>query len=69
MVCVGGMRTLKGAYLGALILTGIPEIIRFLGLPSGIMGHVQEILYGSVLIVVAFLRPQGLLGKKRTESQ
>lgn len=65
MVCLGGMRTLKGSYLGALILTGIPEITRFLGLPSGIMGHVQEIIYGAALIIVAFLRPQGLLGKKK----
>ena len=68
MVCIGGMRTLKGAYLGALILTGIPEIVRFLNLPSGIMGHVQEIIYGSALITIAFLRPQGLLGKRKPRS-
>ncbi len=63
MVCIGGMRTLKGAFVGSLILTGIPEITRFLGLPSGAMGQVQEIIYGSVLIIIAFLRPQGLVGK------
>ena len=67
MVCIGGLRTLKGAFLGALLLTSIPEITRFLGLPSGIMGHVQEIIYGTALIAVAFIRPQGLLGKIRRE--
>jgi ABC-type branched-subunit amino acid transport system permease subunit len=68
MVCIGGMATLRGAFLGALVLTGIPEITRFLGLPSGVMGHIEEILYGLALIVVAFLRPQGLLGKSRGQS-
>jgi len=69
MVVLGGMRTLKGAYLGALILLGIPEIVRFMGLPTGIMGHVQEIIYGSILVIVAMFRPQGLLGKRKAEPQ
>jgi branched-chain amino acid transport system permease protein len=62
MVCLGGMTTLKGPYLGALVLLGIPEAARFLGLPTGIMGHIQDIIYGTALILVAFLRPEGLLG-------
>ncbi len=69
MVCIGGMRTLKGPFLGALLLVGIPEIVRFMGLPSGIVGHVQEIIYGSALIIVAMFRPQGLLGKSKPEPQ
>jgi branched-chain amino acid transport system permease protein len=68
MVCIGGMGTLRGAFLGALVLTSIPEITRFLGLPSRIMGHVEEILYGLSLIVIAFFRPQGLLGGSREKS-
>jgi ABC-type branched-subunit amino acid transport system permease subunit len=68
MVCIGGMRTLKGPYLGALLLVGIPEIARFLGLPPGIMGHVQEIIYGTALIIIALFRPQGLLGKSKPKS-
>lgn len=68
MVCIGGMRTLKGAYLGALLLTGIPEIVRFINLPSGLVGHIQEIIYGAALITIAFLRPQGLLGKRKKAS-
>jgi branched-chain amino acid transport system permease protein len=69
MVVLGGMRTLKGAYLGAVILLGIPEIVRFMGLPTGVMGHVQEIIYGSILVIIAMFRPQGLLGRKKAEIQ
>jgi branched-chain amino acid transport system permease protein len=65
MVTLGGMATLKGPYLGALVLLGIPEIARFMGLPTGIMGHIQEIIYGLALILVARFRPQGLLGQTR----
>lgn len=69
IVVLGGMRTLIGAFLGALILLGIPEIVRFMGLPTGTMGHVSEIIYGSILVIVAMFRPQGLLGKRKTESE
>ncbi|MFH0838259.1 MAG: branched-chain amino acid ABC transporter permease [Patescibacteria group bacterium] len=63
MVILGGMASLKGSVLGALILILVPEALRFLGLPPSILAEVQQMIYGLVLILVMYLRPQGLLGE------
>ncbi|MFH1410341.1 MAG: branched-chain amino acid ABC transporter permease [Patescibacteria group bacterium] len=63
MVILGGMASLKGSVLGAFILILLPEVLRFLGLPPSILAEVQQMIYGLVLILVMYLRPQGLLGE------
>lgn len=63
MVILGGMASLKGSVLGALILILVPELLRFIGLPPSILAEVQQMIYGLVLILVMYLRPQGLLGE------
>jgi len=63
MVILGGMASLKGAVLGAFLLILLPELLRFLGLPNEYLAEVQQMTYGLVLILVMYLRPQGLLGE------
>ena len=63
MVILGGMASLKGSVLGTLILILLPELLRFIGLPPSILAEVQQMIYGLVLILVMYLRPQGLLGE------
>src|SRR4030066_1798327 len=36
MVVFGGMGNLKGSFVGALVLIILPEILRFIGLPSSV---------------------------------
>ncbi len=62
MVLVGGMGTTWGAILGAAILILLPEVLRFLPLPTMSMGPIRQIIYGLILIMVCFLRPRGLIG-------
>lgn len=55
MVILGGMGSIPGTIIGALVLVSIPEILR----------SVQEyrmVLYGIVLVVMMLVRPQGLFG-------
>jgi len=65
MVILGGMASLKGSVLGAFLLILLPEVLRFVGLPPSILAEVQQMIYGLVLILVMYLRPQGLLGEYR----
>ena len=63
MVILGGMASLRGSILGAFLLILLPEVLRFMGLSSSILAEVQQMVYGLVLILVMYLRPQGLLGE------
>ena len=62
MVVVGGAATIAGPVLGAVLLTGLPELIRFIDLPIAIMAPMQGVLFTLLIVLFLFLRPQGLLG-------
>ena len=62
MVIVGGAGTLWGPLVGAVVLVTLPEILRFVGMPSSMAANVRQILYGGLLVVFMLLRPQGLMG-------
>jgi branched-chain amino acid transport system permease protein len=63
MVVVGGIRTVWGPALGAVLLQFMPQAINFLKLPSSVNGPLQGILFTSLVLVFLFLRPHGLLGR------
>ena len=62
MVLIGGMGTLWGPFLGAAVLTVLPEALRFLPLDSTTLGPLRQVVYGVVLVVFCFVRPRGLAG-------
>jgi branched-chain amino acid transport system permease protein len=64
MVVVGGTATVRGPVLGAVLLTVLPEAIRFLDLPFAIMAPLQGVIFTLLVMLFLFLRPQGLLGGK-----
>ena len=56
MVVLGGMGSIGGSVLGAVILTILPEVLR--------QAHAyQELIYGGLLVVLLIWRPEGLLGR------
>ena len=63
MVVVGGVGNPWGAIIGAAVLVGIPEILRFIGLPSAVAANIRQIIYGLLLVVIVMVRPRGLVGK------
>ncbi len=65
MVIFGGMGSINGSILGAIILVVFPELLRFLGMPSAIAAPTRQMIYGLVLIILMIKRPQGLLGRFR----
>jgi branched-chain amino acid transport system permease protein len=65
IVIVGGAGSLWGSVVGAAVLVALPELLRFVGMPSAIAANVRQILYGGLLVGMMLWRPQGLLGKYR----
>ncbi|MCR4328518.1 MAG: branched-chain amino acid ABC transporter permease [Patescibacteria group bacterium] len=63
IVVVGGFASIRGSLLGALILVLLPEVLRFAGFPQDISAHMQQLVYGIVLILFMLYRPQGLIGE------
>src|SRR6266571_568676 len=69
MVVLGGMGNIAGVILGAVLLTGLPEVIRFTVVPAqqALFGEVivdpeaiRMLLFGLALILVMLMRPAGL---------
>jgi branched-chain amino acid transport system permease protein len=61
MVVVGGMRTIWGPIVGAVVLEVLPQAITFLGLPPSILGPLQGLIFTGLVLVFMFARPQGLI--------
>ena len=62
MVVVGGAATVAAPCSGAVLLTVLPEAIRFLDLPFAFMAPLQGVIFTMLVMLFLFLRPQGLLG-------
>jgi branched-chain amino acid transport system permease protein len=69
MVVLGGMGNIPGVILGAVLLTAVPEVIRYTVVPAqqAMFGRVlvdaealRMLLFGLALILVMVLRPAGL---------
>jgi branched-chain amino acid transport system permease protein len=53
IIILGGMGTIRGVMVGALILVGLPEALRD-------FGEYRFLIYGAALVAMMTLRPEGL---------
>ncbi len=71
MVVIGGMGNIPGVILGAILLSVLPEALRYLGFLSDWQQHVfhhvyidsgilRQLIYSLSMILVMLLRPKGL---------
>ncbi len=56
MAIFGGLGSLPGSIFGALALTILPEVLRFLS-------DYRQIIYGFILVIIVIFKPSGLMGK------
>ena len=63
LLLLGGAGNIKGPAVGVIVMTVLPEILRFLGLPDSLAANTREIIYGLALIALMFCRPQGIAGE------
>lgn len=60
---IGGIGSrVWGSVVGAALVVILPELLRFVGLPDAVAANLRQIIYGLTLIVLMFVKPQGLLG-------
>jgi branched-chain amino acid transport system permease protein len=62
MVVVGGARSIQGCFLGAFLLTILPEGLRMIKDTIGLPFDPWLVLFGLILILMMRVRPQGILG-------
>lgn len=61
MIILGGLGSTTGAVVGAIILTLLPEVLRFMG---ETISQWRMVLYSLLLIALMLLRPKGIFGKE-----
>jgi branched-chain amino acid transport system permease protein len=60
---IGGIgRRVWGPVAGAAVVVILPEALRYAGLPNAVAANLRLIVFGLILILLMFYRPQGLLG-------
>ena len=77
MIVLGGMGNIPGVILGAILLTVLPEALRYVGdWQRAWIGHVvvdptdlRMLLFGMALILMMLFRPAGLLPSRRHQRE
>lgn len=77
MLVLGGMGNIPGVILGAVLLTVLPEALRYIGdLQRVLLGHVavdpsdlRMLLFGLALVAMMIFRPAGLLPSTRRKRE
>lgn len=63
IIILGGLASIRGSVIGAVILILLPEVLRFIGLPNEIAAQLRVIIYGAALVYLMYARPSGIYGK------
>jgi branched-chain amino acid transport system permease protein len=61
MIVLGGLGSIAGAVLGAIVITILPELLR--KLPGNLYSY-RLVIYSALLILIMLTRPQGIMGAK-----
>ena len=67
MVVIGGLGTFRGPIIGALVVVGLPELLRFLSMPEAQAAPLRLIIFGAALVALIHVRPAGLAGRYRLD--
>lgn len=62
IVIIGGAGRFWGPIMGAVLLVMLPELLRWLNIPSSDAANIRQIIYGLLLILLMRWRPEGLWG-------
>ncbi|MFI4986228.1 MAG: branched-chain amino acid ABC transporter permease [Alphaproteobacteria bacterium] len=65
MVIIGGTGTLMGPIVGTVLLMLLPAGLSYLWfLPPTEIGSLQQVIYGSLMVLLMIFRPGGLIGSR-----
>lgn len=60
MIILGGLGSITGSIVGAIVLTILPEMLRFMG---STIAEWRMVIYSVLLIILMLVRPKGIFGK------
>ena len=64
IVILGGLATIWGSILGAIVFVLLEEGMRFIPyLPAEYVGQARQVVLGILLVLLMLFRPQGLVGR------
>ncbi len=63
MLVLGGLGSMSGAVVGAIVLTVLPESLRDFETEIGLPG-IRMVIYSLILILMMIFRPQGIFGQR-----
>lgn len=58
MIVLGGLASIPGSIIGAVVLGLIPELLRF-------MAEYRMLIFGALMVVIVIFKPEGLWGAKK----
>ncbi len=62
LIIIGGMGSIPGVIMGAIVLIGVPEVLRELS-------TYRILVFGALLVAMVIIRPSGLLPEPPTQLQ
>ena len=62
LIILGGMGSIPGVIVGALVLVGLPELLRE-------FADFRLLLYGAILVAMMILKPEGLLPSRQRQAE
>ena len=67
IMIVGGLGKLNAPIWGSFLLILLPEPLRFLPIPSYVIGAIRQIIYSTMVILIILKKPEGIFyhSKKR----
>lgn len=63
IVMIGGLASLPGTIFATIIIILLPEPLRFLGLPSSLIGPGRQMLCALFILLILLYKPKGFYGK------
>lgn len=63
IVIVGGLASIRGSVVAAIVVILLPEMLRFLELPDSVLGPMRQIIYAAILLAILLYKPKGFFGK------
>ena len=63
IVLIGGAGTPLGPVVGALVVLLVPELLSHLAVSPEHVGPLRRLIFGAILLLLLFVRPQGLVGR------
>jgi len=75
LVIIGGMGNVRGILLGALLVVGLPDVLRDFSINLGVAefqnigADYRLVIFGASLVAIMVLRPEGLLPSRRRAAE